>query len=68
MGRLTLRHARGIRLGSLSMSHLLSDPLCNDMIGDYDDTRPGDKPEGVEAEEGVVEPALFGVVFEGEEG
>ncbi len=38
------------------------------MIGDYDDTRSGDKPEGVEAEEGVVEPALFGVVLEGEEG
>ena len=37
------------------------------MVGDDDDARPGHEPERVEAEEGVVEAALLGVVLQGEE-
>ena len=38
------------------------------MIGNDDDARPGHEPERVEAEEGIVEAALLGVVLQGEEG
>ena len=48
-------------------SNLFSDPLRDDVVGDDDDARPGHEPEGVEAEEGVVEAALLGVVLQGEE-
>jgi len=38
------------------------------VIGNDDDARPGHEPERVEAEEGIVEAALLGVVLQGEEG
>ena len=36
------------------------------MIGDDDDAGAGHEPKGVEAEEGVVEASLLGVMLQGE--
>ena len=54
--------------GHRARAHLLPHPLFYDVVAKDDDTGASDEPEGVEAEEGVVEAALFRVVLEGEEG
>jgi hypothetical protein len=42
--------------------------LGDDVIGDYNYTGAGDKPEGVEAKERVIEAAFLGVMLQSEEG
>jgi len=59
---------RGNQTHNLPIAYLLSDPLGNDVVCDDDDAGARDEPERVEAEEGVVEAALLGVVLQGEEG
>ena len=47
-------------------SYLFSDPLCNDVVGNNDDTRPGDEPQGVKTEERIIKSTLFRVMFKSE--
>jgi len=49
-------------------THLLSNPLCYDMIGYDDDAWTCHKPKGVKAKKWVVETPLFWIVFQGKEG